>query len=69
MVVSSMDYELLEKMNHRAAEKYSNMSDHADSLTIARDKMVKKYEDFKPYMEQIDELDRFAIISVFLETE
>ena len=52
-----MDYQLLERMNLRAAEKYKNMADHADSLVIAREKMVKKYEDFRPYMDQIDELD------------
>ena len=39
-----MDYQLLEKMNLRAAEKYHSMADHADSLVIARDKMVTKCE-------------------------
>merc|ERR1712070_922677 len=57
MEVSSMDYRLLERMNLRAAEKYRDMADHADSLTIAREKMIQKYEEFVPYMEQIDQLD------------
>eukprot|EP00656_Telonema_subtile_P058608 TRINITY_DN997_c0_g1_i1.p3 TRINITY_DN997_c0_g1~~TRINITY_DN997_c0_g1_i1.p3 ORF type:complete len:116 (-),score=38.75 TRINITY_DN997_c0_g1_i1:231-578(-) len=56
--VSSQDYQLLERMNLSAAEKYKDLADHGENLVVAREVMLNKYDEFLPYIFQIDELDK-----------
>eukprot|EP00657_Telonema_sp_P-1_P002648 TRINITY_DN16113_c0_g1_i1.p1 TRINITY_DN16113_c0_g1~~TRINITY_DN16113_c0_g1_i1.p1 ORF type:complete len:144 (-),score=56.90 TRINITY_DN16113_c0_g1_i1:5-436(-) len=56
--VSSQDYQLLERMNLASADKYRDLADHAENLLAARETMLQKYDEFMPYIFQIDELDK-----------
>merc|ERR1711907_876058 len=56
--VSSQDYQLLERMNLASADKYKDLADHAENLVAARHTMLSKYDEFLPYIYQIDELDK-----------
>eukprot|EP00658_Telonema_sp_P-2_P003645 TRINITY_DN1135_c0_g1_i4.p1 TRINITY_DN1135_c0_g1~~TRINITY_DN1135_c0_g1_i4.p1 ORF type:complete len:112 (-),score=43.50 TRINITY_DN1135_c0_g1_i4:113-448(-) len=59
--VSSQDYRLLERMNLVSAEKYRDLADHAENLAVARETMLNKYDEFLPYIYQIDELDKTMV--------
>eukprot|EP00008_Paramoeba_atlantica_P007007 CAMPEP_0201489110 /NCGR_PEP_ID=MMETSP0151_2-20130828/21029_1 /ASSEMBLY_ACC=CAM_ASM_000257 /TAXON_ID=200890 /ORGANISM="Paramoeba atlantica, Strain 621/1 / CCAP 1560/9" /LENGTH=128 /DNA_ID=CAMNT_0047874591 /DNA_START=6 /DNA_END=392 /DNA_ORIENTATION=- len=53
----SEDFKLLEDMNRVSTEKYAKMADKAVLLGKEMDLIQKKYEEMKPYLQQIDEID------------
>mmetsp|Transcript_28418 Transcript_28418/g.79443 ORF Transcript_28418/g.79443 Transcript_28418/m.79443 type:complete len:126 (+) Transcript_28418:138-515(+) len=54
----SVEYRLLEEMNRATAEKYAGMADKAGTLGTEMETIQAKYEEMKPYLAKIDEIDR-----------
>jgi len=58
LLATSQDYKLLEKMNKITTQKYKRMTENASEMAEFMGLLQKKYESFKPYLEQIDEIER-----------
>ncbi|EFA77587.1 biogenesis of lysosome-related organelles complex-1 [Heterostelium album PN500] len=52
------DYNLLVQMNSVTASKYKDMTDMTKGLTLYMNDLKLKYEEFLPYLEKIDDLDK-----------
>eukprot|EP00741_Cyanophora_paradoxa_P018369 tig00000204_g17736.t1 len=58
LTAGNEDYRLLARMNETAGAKYTEMAEYASKLMAFHESLVKKEEEFKPYLAQIDEIDR-----------
>eukprot|EP01133_Synstelium_polycarpum_P015629 gene15629-18569_t len=52
------DYNLLTQMNNVTASKYHDMTEITKGLTMFMSDLKIKYEEFQPYLEKINELDK-----------
>jgi len=57
LTATTNDYKLLANMNSVSSTKYMEMSEVARGLTSFMKDLQQKYEDFKPYLDKIDEID------------
>jgi len=57
LTATTNDYKLLATMNSVCTTKYAEMTDVAKGLTSFMKDLQQKYQDFKPYLDQIDEID------------
>merc|ERR1712137_654171 len=55
---TSEDYQLLEKMNSLTAQKYFDMANTAEQLTVFMKELREKYTTFQPFLEKIDQLEK-----------
>jgi len=57
LTATTNDYKLLANMNAVCSNKYTEMSEVASGLTSFMKDLQQKYQDFKPYLDKIDEID------------
>eukprot|EP00697_Spironema_sp_BW2_P017626 gnl/Spiro4/9387_TR4956_c0_g1_i1.p1 gnl/Spiro4/9387_TR4956_c0_g1~~gnl/Spiro4/9387_TR4956_c0_g1_i1.p1 ORF type:complete len:114 (+),score=20.04 gnl/Spiro4/9387_TR4956_c0_g1_i1:54-395(+) len=56
LTASTHDYELLEKMNRIATEKYKEMAGFAGSMSAFMDNVEEKHQELNLHLAQIDEV-------------
>eukprot|EP00898_Chlorokybus_atmophyticus_P000799 jgi/Chlat1/171/Chrsp1S03243 len=55
------ELQLLEDMNNIAAKKYEDLGDFAAGLSVFFNKLRQKNDAFRPYLQQIDEIDQQVV--------
>eukprot|EP00027_Filamoeba_sp_ATCC50430_P000036 CAMPEP_0168550440 /NCGR_PEP_ID=MMETSP0413-20121227/5641_1 /TAXON_ID=136452 /ORGANISM="Filamoeba nolandi, Strain NC-AS-23-1" /LENGTH=138 /DNA_ID=CAMNT_0008580901 /DNA_START=23 /DNA_END=435 /DNA_ORIENTATION=+ len=55
--VAAEDFKLLENMNNVTLEKYVEMTNTAQSLSTFMEDLQKKYAEFEPYIQKINQID------------